>query len=365
MKLERGDRVLVTGAAGFIGSAITRALLARGAQVVALVEPGVDDASLDGLDVEIRGGDIRSAREVQAAAAGGALRHPHGRPVRVLAEGPRRLLRRERGRHPQRAGGRAGRRQRAHGVHEHGRHGRPEGTAEGRPADEDVHARLEHLFGHYKQTKYVAEHEVLRAAAQGAPVTLVHPTFPLGPRDRRPTPTGKVVLDFLNGRMPGYVDTAMNVEHVDDLADGHLLALEHGAVGRSYILGGENLSMERLLASAWPSAPACRAATRHFPRRLGLWAGFVSELVEARLLRREPHVPLEAAQMSMTKMIFDDSRARTELGYTSRPTSEAIESSARWFVDNGYVRPERVAAITWPEPGEGPVTQRGSRPAAS
>jgi dihydroflavonol-4-reductase len=146
--------------------------------------------------------------------------------------------------------------------------------------------------------------------------------------------------------MPGYVDTAMNVEHVEDLANGHLLALEHGAVGRSYILGGENVSMERLLGLL---ADCTGLPTgRKFPRRLGLWAGFASQMVEGRLLHREPHVPLEAAQMSMTKMIFDDSRAREELGYTSRPTREAVESSARWFVENGYVRPERVAQITWP-----------------
>jgi dihydroflavonol-4-reductase len=349
VKLERGDRVLVTGAAGFIGSAITRALLARGAQVVALVEPGVDDASLDGLEVEIHGGDIRSAREVQAAAAGARFvihtaalfsfwsKDPDAfYDVNVL--GTRNVL----------AAAQAAGSERMVYTSTVATVGL-EGTAEGRPADETVHARLEDLHGHYKQTKYVAEHEVLRAAAQGAPVTLVHPTFPLGPRDRRPTPTGKVVLDYLNGRMPGYVDTAMNVEHVEDLANGHLLALEHGVIGRSYILGGENVSMERLLGLL-AERTGLPPSTRQFPRRLGLWAGFVSQLVEARLLGREPHVPLEAAQMSMTKMIFDDSRARAELGYTSRPTSEAVDSSARWFVENGYVRPERVAAISWPEP---------------
>ena len=348
MRLERGDRVLVTGAAGFIGSAITRALLARSAHVVALVEPGVDDANLDGLDVEIHGADIRKAPDVAAAAAGtrciihtAALfsfwsKDPDAF-YDVNVRGTRNVI----------DAGLAAHCERMVYTSTVATVGL-DGTAEGRPADESVHARLEDLHGHYKQTKYVAEHEVLRAAAQGAPVTLVHPTFPLGPRDRRPTPTGKVVLDFLNGRMPGYVDTAMNVEHVEDLANGHLLALEHGAIGRSYILGGENVSMERLLgllADCTGLPPG-----RKFPRRLGLWAGFASQMVEARLLHREPHVPLEAAQMSMTKMIFDDSRARAELGYTSRPTREAVESSARWFVENGYVRPERVAQITWPNP---------------
>ena len=120
-------------------------------------------------------------------------------------------------------------------------------TKAGRPSNEDDVADLSHLYGNYKQTKYVAEHEVLRLAAQGAPVVLVLPTMPHGPFDHRPTPSGKVVLDYLNARMPGYVDTAMNVAHVDDLAEGHLLALEKGAQGRSYICGGENLTMAQLL----------------------------------------------------------------------------------------------------------------------
>ena len=122
------------------------------------------------------------------------------------------------------------------------------GAAHGQPADETCYADIAHLFGLYKRTKYVAEHEVLREAAQGAPVSLVLPTFPLGPGDRRPTPTGKVVVEFLNGRMPAFVDTTFNVVHVDDLAAGHLLALEHGRVGRSYIVGGENLPMREFLA---------------------------------------------------------------------------------------------------------------------
>ncbi len=130
-------------------------------------------------------------------------------------------------------------------------------TRHGEPADETGYADVAHLFGHYKRTKFAAEHEVLRAAGEGLDVTVVLPTFPLGPGDVAPTPTGKVVLDFLNGRMPAFVDTAMNVCHVDDLARGHVAALEHGRKGRSYILGGENLSMREIL-QALPTAPGCR-----------------------------------------------------------------------------------------------------------
>ncbi|MGH9083454.1 MAG: hopanoid-associated sugar epimerase, partial [Acidimicrobiales bacterium] len=156
----------------------------------------------------------------------------------------------------------------------------------------------------------------------------------------------KLVLDFLNGKIPGYVDTSLNVAHVDDLADGHLLALERGRDGRSYIFGGQNMTMRELL-EALASVTGLRAPTMRFPRGLALAAGAISELVQARLLRHEPFVAMEAARMSATNMLFDDARARHELGYVSRPPVEAIESSARWFVENGYVNPARTARLHW------------------
>ena len=197
-----------------------------------------------------------------------------------------------------------------------------EGAAHGRPADETCYADVAHLFGLYKRTKYVAEHEVLRAAAQGVPVSLVLPTFPLGPGDTRPTPTGKLVLEFLNGRVPAFVDTTLNVVHVDDLATGHLLALERGAVGRSYIIGGENMGMGAFLA-ALAECTDLPAPRIQIPRSVALGVGALSQFVEGRLLRREPSVALEAARMSTTNMMFDDRRARTELGHSPRPASEA------------------------------------------
>ena len=189
------------------------------------------------------------------------------------------------------------------------------------------------------------EHEVLRATAQGAPVTLVLPTFPLGPGDTRPTPTGKLILDFLNGRIPAFVDTTLNVVHVDDLAAGHLLALERGAIGRSYIIGGENIAMGSLLAALarFTNLPAPKWQV---PRSLALGVGAVSQLVEGRMLKREPTVALEAARMSTTNMMFSDQRARDELGYSPRPASEAIADSVRWFVKGGYVSTKRLNRIT-------------------
>jgi dihydroflavonol-4-reductase len=157
-----------------------------------------------------------------------------------------------------------------------------------------------------------------------------------------------VVRDFLNGKMPGFVDTAVNVVHVDDLALGHLAALERGKRGRSYVVGGENMPMREILRTLadYSGLPMPRLRV---PLRLAVTAGAASTLVQGRLLRMDPRVPLEAARMSATKMIFSDERARAELGYTSRPAREAIRESARWFADNGYLSVRRHAVIKWNE----------------
>ncbi len=344
MSVGAGDRVAVTGAAGFIGSAITRLLLERGASVVALAEPAGDRQNLRGLDVEVRPADVRDPQSLRPALAGSRFvfhaaalygfwaREP-GLFYDVNVEGTRNVL----------AAASAEGVERVVYTSTVGTLGL-DGTERGKAATEDSVTDISHLFGHYKRSKYVAEHEVLRAAAQGAPVTLVLPTFPLGPRDHRPTPTGRVVVDFLNAKIPGYVDTAMNVAHVDDLAVGHLLALERGQTGRSYIVGGENLSMRELLTTL-AEVTGLPPVTLRVPRAVALAAGVASEMVQGRILGRHPTVPLEAARMSTTTMIFDDARARNELGYVSRPARDAIEDSVRWFVDNGYVVPARRAKV--------------------
>ena len=338
---------MVTGAAGFIGSAMVRALVGRGADVVALVEPGGDERNLDSLDVERLPVDVRDAKAVMAACADARFIFHLAALYRFWAKRPADF-------YDVNVGGTLNVIEAAcRGVCERVIYTSTvgviglEGAANGQAADETCYADVAHLFGLYKRTKYVAEHEVLRAAAQGAPVTLVLPTFPLGPGDTRPTPTGKLVLEFLNGRVPAFVDTTLNVVHVDDLATGHLLALEHGAIGRSYIIGGENLGMGAFLA-ALADCTNLPAPTRQVPRSVALGVGALSQLIEGRLLRREPSVALEAARMSTTNMMFNDQRARHELGHSPRPASEAFVDSARWFVENGYVSPKRVARITFP-----------------
>lgn len=345
-RITPGSRVVITGASGFIGSAVTRAVRAAGAHVVAVLEPGADDRNLRGLDVERAVVDIRDASAVLAAFSGARFvfhlaaiyrlwsRDPRifydvnvGGTVNVLdaaaAAGCERLV------YTSTVG--------VLGL---------SGTARGKPADETCLTDISHLFGHYKRSKFLAEHEVLRAAAQGLDVSLALPTFPLGPGDRAPTPTGKVVVDFLTGKMPGFVDTAMNVTHVDDLAAGHLAVLEHGRSGRSYILGGENLTMRAILATL-ADCTGLPMPSLNVPRGLVLAAGATSELIQGRLLRQSPRVPLEGARMATTRMIFSDERARTEIGYVSRPAREAICASARWYADNGYVSAARRAAISW------------------
>ena len=338
--LRPGDRVVITGASGFIGSAVARAVAARGAQVVAMVEPGADDRNLKDIDAQRAVADIRDAASVADACRGARFVFHLAAIYRFWARDPKIF-------YDVNVGGTlnvldavaAAGCERLVYTSTVGVLGLDK-TGGGQPADETDYPDIAHLFGHYKRTKYAAEHEVLRAAGEGLDVCLALPTFPLGRGDLAPTPTGKVVLDFLNGKMPAFVDTALNVCHVDDLALGHVAALERGRRGRSYILGGENLSMREILTAL--AGISGRPAPRlEIPRGIALAAGAASSLIEGRILGREPRVPLEAARMSATRMIFSDARARAELGHTSRPAREAIEDSARWFTEIGYVSPAR------------------------
>src|SRR5580693_1754028 len=339
--IASGDRAVVTGAAGFIGSAVVRALLLRGVRVVALIEPGGVDQNLHGLDVERLTVDMRDRDAVADACHRVRFIFHLAAMYRFWAPRPKDF-------YDVNVGGvlnvlDAARRNDCERVIYTSTVGvlGLDGAAHGEAADETCYAAVAHLFGLYKRTKYVAEHEVLRAAAQGVPVSLVLPTFPIGPGDIRPTPTGKLVLDFLNGKIPAFVDTTLNVVHVDDLAAGHLLALERGDTGRSYIVGGENMGMGPFLAglAAVTGLPAPRLQV---PRALALGVGALSQLVEGRIMKREPFAALEAARMSTTNMMFTDARARQELRYSSRPASEAMTDAARWFAEHGYVNPKRL-----------------------
>ena len=343
-----GDPVAVTGATGFIGSAVVRALLSRDADVTAVCEPGADAANLAGLEVRRIDADIRDPGALAEALRGARLVFHVAALYRFWALDPRDFYRiNVDGTRNVLEQARAGGSERVVYTSSVGTIGLENVAARG-PADETEPARIDHLFGWYKQSKYVAEHEVLRAAAEGLPVTLVLPTTPLGPGDRGPTPTGRIVLEFLNGRMPGWYDTTLNVVDVDDVATGHLLAAERGLIGRSYVVGGENLSLHQVL-SELARETGLPTPWLRVPRAAALFAAAASELVEGRLLRREPHVPLEGTRMAATEMAFSDARARRELGYRSRPAAQAIARSARFFIDSGYVSPRRLHKIRLPD----------------
>jgi dihydroflavonol-4-reductase len=334
--------VLVTGASGFIGSAVVRALIEEGYAVRALCEPRRADDNLAGLAVDRLVGDIRDPATLDRAVDGVTTVFHLAAIYRFWAKDPDLFYDVNIGgtMNVIRAAERAGCERLVYtstvgtiGVAENGR-----------LSTEDSLVHFEHLFGHYKRSKYLAEHEVLRAGATGFPVVLVHPTFPVGERDTAPTPTGRTIVEFLNGRIPGYVDTALNVVHVDDVARGHLLAAQRGALGRSYILGGENLSLQEMLATLADICGLPRPRIRVSPRVvLPIVRG--AEWFQSSVMNQEPTLPSEPVRMATTRMEYDTSRARTELGYTSMPARAALARAARWFVENGFVKDSQVERI--------------------
>jgi dihydroflavonol-4-reductase len=220
----------------------------------------------------------------------------------------------------------------------------------GRAADETSQARLESAPGHYKRSKILAEREALRLAREeGAPVVVVNPSAPVGPRDVKPTPTGQMILDFLHGRMPAYVDTGLNVVDVEDVGRGHVLAARHGQVGHRYILGGEDMSLRDILLAlaGITGLPAPRVRLPHWAASV---AAHASETV-ARLSGSAPRVTVESTRLARHHMYFDSTRARQELAYESRPALVALERAVRWFHDAGRAPPRRSSVTKASGPG--------------
>src|SRR5207302_3456812 len=209
-------------------------------------------------------------------------------------------------------------------------------VAEG-PADEETPSGLENMIGPYKRSKFQAE-EVVRDLVErhGMPAVIVNPSTPIGPRDRKPTPTGRVILEAARGHMPGYVDTGLNIAHVEDVAAGHLAAAETGRFGERYILGGENMSLARILEEV-ARAAGIRAPRMRVPYGVAYPAAVGAELV-ARLTGREPFITRDGVRMAKKKMYFSSAKAMRELGYAPRPARDAIADAVGWFRANGYLR---------------------------
>lgn len=326
--------VLVTGGTGFIGSAVVRALLARGETVRVLARANSDRSNLGSLNVEFVEGDLNDAASLVPAVRGcDGLYHVAAdyrlwipRPdevYRTNVEGTHALLRAA-------AEAGVGRIVYTSSVATLGI------DTSGAPADETTPVGIEDMIGHYKRSKYLAEAAVRElAAGEDVPVVIVNPSAPVGPRDIRPTPTGKMVLDAAAGRMPAYVDTGLNLVHVDDVAAGHLLAFDRGRVGERYILGGENLMLREILgriaAMEGRQPPSARLPIG--PLMPVAWA------MEqwARLSGVDPMMTRESLRMARKVMFFTAAKAERDLGYRARPADDALADAVAWFREAGYL----------------------------
>ena len=324
---------LVTGATGFLGSHVARELVGRGDVVRVLQRPSSQLRAIEGLSVERVQGDLRDPASLARALDGVRCVYHVAADYRLDARNPQEIYESNvtGTRNLLEAARRAGVQRFVYtstvatvAVPRSG----------GLPNEETV-AGLEEMIGHYKRSKFLAEQEALRAAAEGLPVVIVNPTAPVGPGDWKPTPTGRIILDFLKGRMPGYVDTGLNLVPVEDAAAGHLLAGERGRVGQRYILGGRNLTLKEILdiLSGISGRPAPRL---RLPHALALAAGYADHVV-SRVLGREAHIPLEGVRMSRHRMFVDCSKATRELGFAAGPVEPALERAVRWYEENGYV----------------------------
>ncbi len=330
-------KALVTGATGFVGAAVVRALLAAHWQVRALVRRGSDRSNLGQLDVEVAEGDLTDFDSLARAAQGCAGLFHVAADYRLGAKDPSQLYRNnvDGTRNMLNAARRAGV-QRIVYTSSVATIGIP---ADGAPGDERTPVTLDDMIGHYKRSKYLAE-EVVREIAREAPaageatsVVIVCPSTPVGPGDVKPTPTGQLVLDAAAGRMPAYVDTGLNIVHVDDVAAGHLLAYERGAAGERYILGGQDMTLREILE-------AIAKLVGRDPPRVRLPYGIVlpiAYLAEgyARLSGSSGRITLEGVRMSRKRMFFSSAKAVRELGYRWRPPVEAFEDAIRWFRERG------------------------------
>ncbi len=335
MALISGKPVLVTGATGFVGAAVARALMARGRRVRALCRRTSDRRNLAGLDLEIAEGSLEDAASLAGAVSGCVALYHVAADYRLWVPDPQAMY------HANVDGTRALMTAAlAAGVE------RVVYTssvavlglkADGTPSDETTGSTLDDMIGPYKRSKFLAEEEVRRLVqTRNLPVVIVNPSTPIGPRDIKPTPTGRMIVEAACGRMPAFVDTGLNLVHVDDVALGHLLAEERGRVGERYILGGENLPLAEILRRI-------AGIVGRAPPKLRLplpvvWP--VACVAEAwgRVTGREPMVTFDSLRMARKKMYFSAAKAERELGFRARPVDEALADAIAWFRTAGMVR---------------------------
>lgn len=327
--------ILITGASGFVGSAVLRKLIERGDDVRALVRPSSDRRNLEGLQVDIVEGDLTAPETLRPAlkgcrglfhvAADYRLWAPDPEPMfKANVEGTRMILL---------AAGDCGV-ERIVYTSSVATLGLLPGNG---VSDEETPVRFQDMIGPYKQSKFLAEAEVDQLVEnEGLPVVIVNPSTPIGPRDIKPTPTGRMIVEAASGRMPAYVDTGLNVAHVDDVADGHLLAYEKGNVGERYILGGEDMTLNEILEAVAEitGGPAPRV---RIPHDLIMPVAFLAEAWTRLTGGSEPFVTIDGLRMAKKKMFFSHAKAERKLGYAPRPAKLALRDAVHWFKENGYI----------------------------
>lgn len=326
---------LVTGASGFVGSHVARQLVAAGHSVRILARPNSDLRALEGVFVERVEGDLRDAISLARAMRGIQRVFHVAADYRLWARDPEEIYRSnvEGTRSLLAAASEAGV-ERVVYTSTVATIAVP--THDGALPSEETHATLDQMIGHYKRSKFLAEQEAMNAAAAGVPVVIVNPTAPVGPGDWKPTPTGRIILDFLNGKMPAYVDTGLNVAAVEDVAAGHLLAADKGRIGERYILGGVNMTLKQIL-DVLSKIAGRRAPRVKMPHAVALAAGYADQWF-SRLAGREPQIPVEGVKMSRHRMFVASDKAARELGYAPTSPEAALERAVRWYQENGYVR---------------------------
>jgi dihydroflavonol-4-reductase len=314
---------LVTGASGFLGWHVARVLLERGYKVRALVRPG---SRVDGLDLEITTGDLRDPGSLERAVAGCTLVFHVAADYRLWAKDPTELYRSnvDGTRNLLEAAKSAGA-ERVVYTSTVGCIGIPHGGI----GNEDTPVTLADMAGDYKRSKFLAEQVALEFARNGLPVVIVNPTAPIGDHDVKPTPTGKIVLDFLNGDMPAFIDTGLNVVDVRDTAEGHVLAADHGRIGERYILGSENLTLAQILQKL-AAITGRKAPTMRLPYAVAFCAGACST-AWANVSGRPPRVPLNGVRMAKKKMWVSHDKAAQELGFKPGPAEMALRRAVDWF----------------------------------
>lgn len=327
---------LVTGATGFVGAAVVRRLLARGETVRVLTRPASDRSNIDDLPVEIALGDLlapdslpaalSSCRSLYHVAADYRLWAPKPEAMyQANVEGSRNLIR-----HAMAAG--VERIVYTSSVAVLGR------TADGRPADEETPVTIDDMIGHYKRSKFLAEEAVRSLIAdEDAPVTIVNPSTPIGPRDIKPTPTGRMIVEAAAGRMPAYVDTGLNIVHVDDVAEGHLLAHDRGRIGERYVLGGQDMTLAEILRAIAEIVGRPPPKVR-LPHNLILPIAVLAESWARLFKTGEPFVTIDGIRMAKKRMFFSSAKAKAALGYSHRPPQDALRDAVAWFEGNGYLK---------------------------